>query len=76
MVKKSVGVVYDLVKPEHLKTLAVAADAVCLVVNSSADFPDSAFDASIVEDECFGEDSPWNLTELTSKNKCKPSAIL
>lgn len=57
-VKKLVGVVSDFFKSGHPKTLEAAANAVCLVANSSADFPDSAFDAPIVEKECFERASP------------------
>lgn len=74
-VKKLFGVISDVFKPGHRKSLAAAADAVYFVVKSSAGFPDSAFGVLIVEDKCIGKDSPWSLTELTSKNKCTPSAL-
>lgn len=55
-------------------TLAEGPDATSSVVNSTSDFPDSASNVPIYENEIIEEDSPWDLKDLTSKDDRGPSA--
>lgn len=67
-VKTWVGMVPISFKLGHRKTLAEAAHADSLVVDLSADFPDTSSDDPIVEEEIVEEDSTSDQRDLTSKN--------
>lgn len=73
--KKWIGMVFVVFKSRHRKVLGEEADAVSSVVDSSADFPDPAFDVPIIKDEIDEEDSPWDIRDLTFKNSRGPSTL-
>lgn len=56
--KKLVVVVTVVFNPGHRNMFLEAPDAVSLVNDSPADFPNSALDLSIVEEWTIEEDSP------------------
>lgn len=55
--------------------MAKATDSVSSVFNSSATFPDTAFDESLVQNESIERDPPLDVEDLTSKNDRGTSAL-
>lgn len=60
---------------EHRKILAEAADAASSDVDSGH-FPDQSSDFVIVTDEIIEKDTPWDVTDLTSKGDRRSSRLL
>lgn len=73
--KKDVRAVSVVFNSGHQKGLSEAADTVRSVVDSFADFPNSAYDDPNVGDGIVREDSPQDLEDLTSKDDRVPSAL-
>lgn len=70
-----VGVVSVKSWPGRLKTLEESAYDASSVLDSSVDFPDLTAYIPTVEVEIVEEDALWDLTDLTSIDGCRPSAL-
>lgn len=73
--KKLIGVVTVVLKSAHRKALAEAVDAVRLIVDTSAEFPDRVSEDPIVEVEIFEEELPGDLKNLSSRDDCGLPAL-